>query len=175
MSEPTDPHRTNVSAEADAALDHALRERVLDAEDLDFDDDAQTAAAVDTRGEPGDPEAEDYVLYSEVKPHLEALVALQAERDQMIGLLLYARDRVSSPAVATRMDESLAVLGITVIAPELGEVFDASRHEASATVPTEDAARHGTIAEIEQAGYCDGDRVVRHPIVTVYSVDADQR
>lgn len=176
MSEPKDTSSTDVAAEADAALDHALREREVAAED-DYDD----GDPIDGGGTP-DSEAEDYVLYSEVKPHLEALVALQteretllAERDKMITLLLYARDRVSSAAVASRMDENLALLGVTVIVPERGEAFDATRHEASATVATDDADLHGTIAEIELAGYADGDRVVRHPIVTVYSTDPDQR
>lgn len=148
---------SSVRDDADEALDHALRERPADGEEYD---DQPT----DADGEEGD-----YVLYSEVRPHLEALVQLQNERAKMVELLLYARDRVSSPAVASRMDDHLAQLGIGVLTPAVGDLFDAQQHEASATVPTEDARLHGTIAEVEMAGYSDGDHVVRHPIVTVYS------
>ena len=158
----TDPAASDVGAEADAALDHALREAPVDETvELEYGDETQA------------DEAEgDFVLYSEVLPHLEELAVLRKERTKLIDLLLYARDRVSSPAVASRMDDSLGQLGIRVMHPEAGDRFDAKHHEASATVPTTDAARHGTIAEIELAGYVDGDRVVRAPIVTVYSSEA---
>ncbi|WP_228389570.1 nucleotide exchange factor GrpE [Cumulibacter manganitolerans] len=153
-----------VGPDADDALDHALRERPVDEDtDFDFDDAAGHPAAGD--------DAEDYVLYSEVRPHLEALVQLQNERAKMVDLLLYARDRVSSPAVAARMDDNLAQLGIQVLVPRVGERFDPQRHEASATVHTDDPAQQGTIAELELAGYADGDRVVRHPVVTVFALD----
>ena len=155
----------HVGADADDALDHALRERPVD-EDADFDfDDESDDGAVE-----GD-DAEDYVLYSEVRPHLEALVQLQNERAKMVDLLLYARDRVSSPAVASRMDDNLAQLGIQVLVPRVGDRFDPTQHEASATVHTDDPEKQGTIAELELAGYSDGDRVVRHPVVTVYTLE----
>ncbi|GAB3308748.1 nucleotide exchange factor GrpE [Epidermidibacterium keratini] len=194
----TDQQQPNDTAaadpEADAALDHALRARPVDAEAEDEYDDASYSqtdeqpvltgeatqqpsdiAATDGTGE-GEvvsDDAEDYVLYSEVRPHLEELVVLQDQRGKMIDILLYARDRVSSPAVASRMDDNLAQLGIQVIVPSVGELFDPARHEASATVQTDDAAAHGTIAEVELAGYTDGDRMVRVPIVTVYSAEQE--
>lgn len=180
-----DDQQGSVGADADDALDHALRERPVDDEaDYAYDDAADAGteqlAPADADQPPPDgneplatdgDDGEDYVLYSEVRPHLEALVALQNERDKMIDLLLYARDRVSSPAVASRMDDNLAQLGIHVILPQVGDRFDPQQHEASATVFTEDADQHGAIAEIELAGYVDGDRMVRHPIVTVYTTD----
>ncbi len=154
---------SDVGAEADAVLDHALREAPVDESvELEYDDSA------------ADEAEDDYVLYSEVLPHLEELAVLRKERTKLIDLLLYARDRVSSPAVASRMDDSLGQLGIQVIHPEAGDRFDAKHHEASATVPTTEPARHGTIAEIELAGYVDGDRLVRAPIVTVYSTEAQE-
>lgn len=157
--------RRDIGAEADDVLDVALRERAVDeSTDYAYDDHQEAEAAAPD-------ESEDYVLYSEVKPHLEALVQLQHERAKMVELLLYARDRVSSPAVAARMDDNLTQLGIQVIAPEIGTRFDPQQHEASATVFTEDANLHGTIAEVELAGYLDGDQLVRHPIVTVYTTD----
>jgi hypothetical protein len=155
-------------------LDVALRERAVNAEtDYEYDDHAAgaSAGAADGADQPAQDDAEDYVLYSEVKPHLEALVQLQAERARMVELLLYARDRVASPAVATRMDDNLAQLGIRLIVPQVGDRFDPQQHEASATVQTDNAALHGTIAEVELAGYLDGEQTVRHPIVTVYTTD----
>lgn len=181
MTDPMDDERrADLGAEADEALDRALRERPVD-EDVDFEfDDDETVdvdppsdppeGGADSAGADGD-DAGDYVLYSEVRPHLEALVALQNERAKMIDLLLYARDRVASPAVAHRMDDNLAQLGIQVLVPQVGDRFDPRQHEASATVLTDDTDLQGTIAELELAGYADGDRVVRHPIVTVYTTE----
>ena len=158
----TDQVSSDVGAEADAALDHALREAPVDESvELDYGDDA-----------PAEEDEPDYVLYSEVLPHLEELAILRKEREKLIDLLLYARDRVSSPAVASRMDDSLGQLSIRVIHPQIGDRFDPKHHEASATVATTDPAQHGTIAEVELAGYVDGDRLVRAPIVTVYSTEA---
>ena len=172
----TDRVPTDVGAQADAALDHALREKPVDEEvELDFGEEPDVAASSNaTAAQDGGEEEDDYVLYSEVRPHLEALVALQKERDKLINLLLYARDRVSSPAAASRMDDGLSQLGIQVIHPAPGERFNPSQHEASATVQTDDRSKHGLIAEVELAGYIDGERVVRAPIVTVYSADAPE-
>lgn len=204
MTDPQQPKDSaSVDLDAEAALDHALRSRPVDADtdaDDEYDDapydqdqtpydqgDAPLAHPADSasdlevvadsdgtgEGEVVAEDAEDYVLYSEVRPHLEELVVLQEQRGKMVDILLYARDRVSSPAVASRMDDNLAQLGIHVIVPTAGEPFDPAHHEASATVRTDDPAAHGTIAEVELAGYTDGDRLVRVPIVTVYSAEQD--
>lgn len=163
----------NVGNEADEVLDVALRERAVpDDGEYEYDDQETTAGDGSAAGEVRtDDAAEDYVLYSEVKPHLEALVQLQTERAKMVDLLLYARDRVASPAVASRMDDNLAQLGIQLIVPQVGDRFDPQQHEASATVQTDDPGLHGTIAEIELPGYRDGEQTVRHPIVTVYTTE----
>lgn len=124
------------------------------------------AAALDPH--PETPEvSEGYVSYAEVRPHLERLGLLVEERAKLIEICLYARDRVNSPAAAERIDGSLADLGITPVRPD-GEPFDPARHEASATVPTEDPALHGLVAETELAGYADRGVPVRPPVVSVY-------
>lgn len=179
---------SDVGAEADAALDHALRETSLEQQgETDFDDDpgddltenkvaeasvvdaADDAAqdSLDAGAAGATDDAEEYVLYSEVEPHLRELVALQKERGRLIDLLLYAADRVSSPAAAERVDDGLRQLGIESLRPD-GEVFDPAHHEASASVDTDDAGRHGRVAETETPGYSDNGRLVRPPIVTVY-------
>lgn len=172
-----------IGAEADSVLDHALRERPVDsATEVAFDDATSDATGTgeqltDDRqlAEEVADDAGDYVLYSDVRPHLEELVALRSEREKLIDLLLYARDRVSSPAVASRMDDGLSLLGIAVLSPQSGDRFEATQHEASATVHTTDQTKVGTIAEVELAGYIDGDRLVRAPLVTVYSREPIQR
>lgn len=176
---------SGIGIEADSVLDHALREHTVDsATELAFDDASSGSGASgqltdDPQLAEEDAEdaedAEDYVLYSDVRPHLEELVALRSEREKLIDLLLYARDRVSSPAVASRMDDGLSLLGIAVLSPRSGDRFEATQHEASATVPTTDLSKVGTIAEVELAGYIDGDRLVRAPLVTVYSREPVQR
>jgi molecular chaperone GrpE len=124
------------------------------------------ATALDPHPETPDLD-EGYVAYAEVRPHLEHLNRLIEERAKLIEICLYARDRVNSPAAAERIDTSLAGLGITMLRPD-GEAFDPALHEASATVPTEDPALHGLIAETELAGYADRGVPVRPPVVSVY-------
>lgn len=171
-----------LQAEADAALDHALREGAVEAGDDEFYDDSDEALPdhqeVDpAAGQPaaaqspeGEEEGEAYVLYSDVRPHLEELAILQSDRQKFIELILYARDRVTSPAAADRIDAGLRELGIEAIRPD-GERFDPSRHEAAATVPTDDPEKHGLVAETETLGYSDRGHVVRPPIVTVYRME----
>jgi hypothetical protein len=108
-----------------------------------------------------------WVAYAEVEPHLAELARLQQERTALIELCLYARDRVASPAAAERVDAGLVALGITPLRPD-GQRFDPARHEAAATVPTQDPALHGTVAETEVPGYADRGAVVRPPVVSVY-------
>jgi len=92
-----------------------------------------------------------------------------AERDRraLIDLVVYAYDRTSSPGVRARLAEGLQGVGVRTIQPD-GEPFDATRHEAGGIEPTDDDALHDRIAETERAGFRDGDRVIRDPIVVVY-------
>jgi len=105
-----------------------------------------------------------YVAYAEVKPHLDRLVA---DRARLIEICLYARDRVNSRAAAERIDAGLGELGVTPVRAD-GEPFDPGRHEASASVLTDDPALHGLVAETELPGYADRGVLVRPPVVTVY-------
>ena len=105
-----------------------------------------------------------YVAYAEVTPHLERLLA---DRARLIEICLYARDRVNSRAAAERIDAGLGELGVTPVRAD-GEPFDPGRHEASASVPTDDPALHGLVAETELPGYADRGVLVRPPVVTVY-------
>jgi molecular chaperone GrpE len=111
-----------------------------------------------------------WVAYAEVEPHLAELARLQQERTRLIDLCLYARDRVSSAAAAERVDAGLVELGVTPLRPD-GQPFDPAQHEAAATVPTEDPALHGTVAETEVPGYADRGALVRPPVVSVYRRD----
>ena len=53
-----------------------------------------------------------------------------------------------------------------------GEPFDPNEHEALTAVPLTDGAEAGTIADVFQAGFKRGDRLVRPARVLVYK-DAD--
>ena len=98
---------------------------------------------------------------------------LRAERAELIRLCLYALDRARSGGVVERLEEGLAGVGVTAVRPD-GEKFDPAVHEAGGTVPTTDPDLDGTIAETELVGFRDGDKVLRAPIVTVYSVKAGE-
>lgn len=93
---------------------------------------------------------------------------LRAQRATLIELCLYALDRARSGGVVERLEEGLAGIGVTASRPD-GDRFDPALHEAGGTVPTDDSALDGTVAETEVVGFSDGDKLLRAPIVTVYS------
>ena len=90
-----------------------------------------------------------------------------AERATLIQLCMYAMDRARSNGVVERLSEGLGGIGVIALRPD-GQRFDPAHHEAGGTMPTEDPALDGVIAETEVLGFADRDRVLRAPIVTVY-------
>ncbi|MBK1784652.1 nucleotide exchange factor GrpE [Prauserella cavernicola] len=91
-----------------------------------------------------------------------------ADRQALIQLCLYAMDRARSGGVVERIEQGLAAIGVHALRPD-GQRFDPTLHEAGGAVPTEDASLEGTVAETEVVGFLDHDRLLRAPIVTVYT------
>ncbi|OLT45512.1 nucleotide exchange factor GrpE [Saccharomonospora sp. CUA-673] len=91
-----------------------------------------------------------------------------ADRQALIQLCLYALDRAHSEGVAERIEQSLAAVGVHAVRPD-GVRFDPARHEAGGAVPTTDPGLEGVVAETEVPGFTDHDRLLRAPIVTVYT------
>jgi molecular chaperone GrpE (heat shock protein) len=91
-----------------------------------------------------------------------------ADREALIRLCLYALDRARSTGVAEAIERGLGQVGVTAIRPD-GEAFDPSRHEAGGTLPVDDPALDGVVAETEVVGFADRGRLLRAPVVTVYS------
>ena len=105
---------SETGANAEDTLEHALRERPV--VDDAFDDGADTAEGAPASADVGTPDdAEDYVLYSEVRPHLEASV----DEDE---LLLLADAQTSG---------GLLVVGAVPGAPVIGEVVAGGEHTIS--------------------------------------------
>ncbi|GAA2816093.1 nucleotide exchange factor GrpE [Saccharopolyspora taberi] len=96
-----------------------------------------------------------------------------AERATLIQLCMYAMDRARSTGVVERLSEGLDGIGVTALRPD-GLRFDPAHHEAGGTMPTEDPALDGVIAETEVLGFADRDRLLRAPIVTVYRLRTPQ-
>jgi hypothetical protein len=99
---------------------------------------------------------------------LSALDQALADRRSLIQLCLYAMDRARSGGVAERIEHGLAGIGVRALRPD-GERFDPAVHEAGGAMPTDDAALVGVVAETEVAGFADCERLLRPPIVTVYT------
>jgi hypothetical protein len=91
-----------------------------------------------------------------------------AERQSLIQLCLYALDRARSSGVVERLEHGLAGIGVRALRPD-GDRFDPALHEAGGALPTDDAALEGVVAETEVAGFADRERLLRAPIVTVYT------
>lgn len=93
------------------------------------------------------------------------------DRRLLIDLVIYAFDRARTPAVQERLTAGLAQIGVQVLRPD-GGPFDPGSHEAGGVLPTADPALHNVIAETESAGFRDGERIVREPVVVVYRLSA---
>ncbi len=91
-----------------------------------------------------------------------------ADRHTLIQLCLYALDRARSDGVVERLEQGLAGIGVHAVRPE-GQRFDPAVHEAGGAVPTDDTALAGTVAETEVVGFVDHGRLLRAPVVTVYT------
>jgi molecular chaperone GrpE len=97
----------------------------------------------------------------------ELLDQALTERKQLVQMCLYALDRARSPGVVERLEQGLDGIGVAALRPD-GEKFDPAHHEAGGTVPTDDAAQDGLVAETEVVGFTDRGRLLRAPIVIVY-------
>lgn len=62
----------------------------------------------------------------------------------------------------------LADNGVSEIAPKEGDAADANLHDLIDTVPTDDAAKDNTVAQVMQKGYKLRERIVRPARVKVY-------
>ncbi len=65
------------------------------------------------------------------------------------------------------LERELGKLGIDRVG-EVGETFDPDRHEALSSVPAGEDGTPGTIAQVFEAGYVRGERLVRPARVVVY-------
>lgn len=101
------------------------------------------------------------------RPAPEVLADPDAERRQLIDLLIYAWDRAKSPGVWERLTEGLGAVGVSILRPD-GESFDPARHEVGGVEPTEDDDLVDRIAETELVGFADRGQVIREPVVVVY-------
>ena len=107
------------------------------------------------------------ILLPPPRPATRAVTPADVERNSLVRTCIYLRDRLTSTALASRLDEALAQVGVRTVEPT-GERFDPSHHEAGGALPTADEALVGTIATVEAPGYADRGVLLRPPVVTVY-------
>lgn len=88
------------------------------------------------------------------------------QRANLVRCLIDLRDRLPSDALRDEVARALSAAGIVEDSPA-GAAFDPERHRAVAQTPTDDPARHNTVAAVERPGYRDGDTIVRPPEVVV--------
>jgi molecular chaperone GrpE len=97
-----------------------------------------------------------------------------------LGRALQAAESTDDPstivpgvrAVKDSLERTLETLDIRSIGAA-GEPFDPHQHEALTAVPLADGAEPGTIADVFQAGFKRGDRLVRPARVVVYKEPED--
>lgn len=118
--------------------------------------------------DPDGTDAEDGTSNHDVEP-----TRVVDDRQTLIELCMYALDRARSAGVAERIEHGLAGVGVVALRPD-GDRFDPAVHEAGGVVPTDDASLDGVVAETEVVGFADRDRVLRAPVVTVYTKSVRQ-
>lgn len=67
-------------------------------------------------------------------------------------------------------ENTLKQVGVRQVVPD-GEVVDPLRHHVVGTEPPADATQVNTVARTIRPGYADGERLVIHPKVVVYTMD----
>lgn len=96
-----------------------------------------------------------------------ALTQTVADRAALVDACVWMRDRATSPALASHLDQTFQKVGVAAV-DATGQRFDPTVHEAGATVAAPGPAEDGIIAGTQTPGYTDRGRLVRHPVVTVY-------
>lgn len=96
-----------------------------------------------------------------------ALAQTAADRAALVDACVWMRDRATSPALASHLDQTFQKVGVAAV-DATGQRFDPAVHEAGATVAAPGPAEDGIIAGTQTPGYTDRGRLLRHPIVTVY-------
>jgi len=70
--------------------------------------------------------------------------------------------------VLENLEAELARLGVERVG-SAGEQFDPERHEAVTALPADEGNQAGTIAQVVQAGFSQGERLIRPAAVVVYN------
>lgn len=91
---------------------------------------------------------------------------VRQQRVVLVEALIALRDKLPSAALGDEAAQALAAVGIHEVRPE-GVPFDPAHHRAVHQVPTDDPARHNTVATVERPGYSDGTSTIRQPEVVV--------
>lgn len=126
--------------------------------------DAREAGGTVPDGTASKTDVDPVVLAAAPVDHVQAV----ADRQALIQLCLYAIDRARSGGIAERIEQGLAAIGVHPLRPD-GQRFDPSRHEAGGAVATDDPSLEGMVAETEVVGFVDHDKLLRAPVVTVYT------
>lgn len=103
------------------------------------------------------------------EPAAQSPAARPARDEELIGISIDIAHRLrdANPALWERLNERLAKVGVEVVVPD-GEPFDPEAYDAVDRQPTDDPARHLTVASTLFAGYRDHGRWVCRPEVVVY-------
>lgn len=96
-----------------------------------------------------------------------AATRLDPAAEQLVRAAIEVRDVVPSAALAGRLVEGLAGVGVEEVDP-VGQRFDPTTQTAISVVDTDDQTLQGTVAHTERLGYRLHGRIVRPAQVTVY-------
>ena len=69
--------------------------------------------------------------------------------------------------INNKLKETLRQKGLEVMKVEVGDLFDAEKHEAITQVPAPDDKMKGKIIDVIEKGYTLGERIIRYPKVVI--------
>ncbi|WP_018681486.1 nucleotide exchange factor GrpE [Actinokineospora enzanensis] len=104
-----------------------------------------------------------------IRQQVARLLDEEPKRDALVLACVRYRDQLGArlPELAARLYGAMSRVGVEEVRCE-GELFDPTRHTATATVTATRADQHDRVAETVRPGYLDNGRVVRFPEVVVY-------
>lgn len=101
---------------------------------------------------------------------LQALLPVADDFDRALGQI--DTDAITPEVegfqlIQNKFMDALNSQGLQAISIEVGEVFDAEKHEAITQIPAPTPEQQGTIIDIVEKGYLLGDKIIRFPKVVV--------
>jgi len=101
------------------------------------------------------------------KDVLTSLVPVLEDFKRAISLEGSDSDDEGINLIYNKFNETLKNQGLIEVEVNVGDIFDAEKHEAISQIPAQEDSQKGKIIDIIQGGYKIGDNIITYPKVVV--------